>query len=227
MKKILVTLDRRDPGGLKSGPRVRPIRPEVHIGEAYLAAIRRVGGLPVLIAPGDDAEPLLDLVDGVLITGGDFDIHPSWYGERPTARIDRVEEARTSTEIGLARLCLQRRIPILGICGGMQALAVAAGGTLVQDVPKDPLDHEQPTDPAPPWHAVGLVDPATKWFGTRISVNSTHHQAVKSAGSLIPCGFADDGTIEVIASDAWFALGVQWHPELLGDDRPYRALIDA
>jgi putative glutamine amidotransferase len=224
---VLVTADRRAPAGFKPVPRVRPLRPEVFVGESYVAAVRRGGGSPRVAAPGDDAEDLLRGIDAVVLTGGDFDIHPSWYGAAVEARLDRVEPARTSTEIGLARACLARGIPILGVCGGMQALAVAAGGTLIQDLPKSPIDHEQPSDPAMPWHEVRIAAPADRWFGAKVAANSTHHQAVHDPGGLVACGWTDDGVIEVIATAEGFALGVQWHPELLGDDRPYQALIAA
>lgn len=232
---VLVTADRRAQEGFRPGPRVRPYRPEVVLGEVYVAAVVAAGGLPVLAPPAElDVDALLDRVDAVVLTGGDFDIHPSWYGEAVTARIDRVEPARTSLELGLARACLARRVPVLGICGGMQALAVAAGGRLVQDLPvpgRDPgatVAHEQPTDPGTAWHDVTVGAPADRWLGARLSVNSTHHQAVRDAGpALIACGHAPDGVIEVIAAADGFALGVQWHPELLGDLRAYRALVDA
>jgi len=189
--------------------------------------------MPLVVAPGEaDVDQLLALAGGVVVTGGAFDIHPHWYGESPTARLDRIDEARTSLEIALAGACLERRVPILGICGGMQALAVASGGSLVQDLPPqdaEHLEHEQPTDPASLWHVVRVEPPARRWLGPRVEANSTHHQAVRETGrDLVPCGWAEDGVIEVIASPVHpFALGVQWHPELIGDDRPYQALVAA
>lgn len=226
---VLVTTDRRTPEP-RPNPRIRPPRPEVWIGEAYVDAIRRAGGAPLLVPPGDaDLDALLAVAHAVVLTGGHFDIHPSHYGQAVIGRLDRVEPARTALELALARRCLADGVPILGVCGGHQALAVAAGGTLVQDLPKHPLDHEQPTDPATPWHTVRVEGRAAAVLGTRVEVNSTHHQAVDDPGpALVACGWADDGAIEVIAApDHPFALGVQWHPELLGDDRPYAALIAA
>ena len=230
---VLVTTDRRDGAAAPPGPRVRPKRPEAWIGESYVEAVRAAGGIPLLCPPGEShLDAVLERVDAIVLTGGHFDIHPSHYGEAVSGRLDRVEQGRTEVELWLARVALERAIPLLGICGGMQAMAVAAGGRLIQDLPSADdahLAHEQPTDPAQPWHDVRIADPATRWLGTApIPANSTHHQAVADPGAgLVACGWTDDGVIEVIASPGpGFALGVQWHPELLGDHRPYQALVD-
>ena len=229
---VLVTTDRRVGVGSAPGPKVRPGRAEIWLGEAYLEAVRAAGGTPLLVPPGtDDAEKLLGIAQAVLITGGAFDIHPRWYGRPTEARLDRIDEDRTATELALARACLERGVPILGICGGMQAMAVAAGGTLIQDLPPADvvaLEHEQPTDPAQPWHRVRIEAPAAAWLGDEVQTNSTHHQAIADPGRLLACGWSDDGVVEVIAAaDHPFALGVQWHPELLGDLRAYEGLLAA
>ncbi len=228
---VLVSADRSDGAPAPSGMRVRPLRPRVWIGEAYVDAVRAAGGLPLLVPPGEtDIETLLTLADAMVLTGGHFDIHPSHYGEAVTARIDRVEEQRTLTELTLAAAALQRGIPVLGICGGMQTLAVAAGGTLVQDLPGPPdsLEHEQPTDPAVPWHLVHVQGRASGWLGrTAVQANSTHHQAVRVPGmGLVASGWTEDGVVEVIeGTGAGFVLGLQWHPEVLGDLAAYQALL--
>lgn len=227
---ILVTADRRAPTGFADSPRVRPRRPEAFIGESYLEALRRAGAVPLVLPPGpSDVERILDRVDAVVLTGGDFDIHPSHYGEAVVARIDRVEPGRTDLELEVARSCLRRDLPLLGVCGGMQALAVAAGGSLVQDLPKIPLDHEQPGDPATPGHALRLDPAVARWFEGVVAVNSTHHQAVKQPGEgLVAAGWAPDGVVEVIWGPAFrFVLGVQWHPELLGQQGVYEGLVRA
>jgi putative glutamine amidotransferase len=230
---VLLTTDHRQPvepdgASANAEGRVRPQRPEAWIGSAYVQAVRQAGGIPVLAPPGPtDVGALLQRVDAVVLTGGHFDIHPSHYGEAVTGRLDSVQPERTNLELELARQARRAGLPLLGICGGMQAMAVAAGGTLVQDVPKHPLDHEQPTDPTCAWHDVRVEPPAAQWLGTVVRANSTHHQAVALPGSdLIACGWAPDGTIEVICgTTARFELGLQWHPELLGDLAPYQALI--
>jgi putative glutamine amidotransferase len=228
---VLVTADRRSPSGFKPSPRVRPYRPEVFLTEAYVEAVWRSGGEPLIVPPGEPTavEGLLRIADAVVLTGGDFDIHPSFYGEEVVGRLDRVEPGRTHRELALAQFCLERSVPVLGICGGMQALAVAAGGKLIQDLPEESpehLAHEQPSDPAVASHEVRIWGRAASWLGERVQVNSTHHQAVRDPGrGFSVCGTASDGVVEVIAADTGFALGVQWHPELLGDDRVYAALV--
>ncbi|HMV66687.1 MAG TPA: gamma-glutamyl-gamma-aminobutyrate hydrolase family protein, partial [Myxococcota bacterium] len=215
--RVLVTMDRRDaPGG-----------GEVFIGADYVDAVCAAGGAPWLAPPGEpDADALLDGVDALVITGGAFDIHPRWYGQEVAGRLDRVEPSRTAMELALAQRALARDLPVLGICGGMQVLAVAAGGSLVQDLPPEP-SHEQATDPATPWHPVRLAAPLAGWLGAQIDVNSTHHQAVDAPGrGFEACGWSPDGVIEAMVAPALrFAVGVQWHPERLGDARMYRRLI--
>ncbi len=204
---VLVTCDRRDLGPSHGAAnRIRPARPEVFVGENVVMCLTRAGARVVLVPPGQDAVPLLDLVDGVVITGGAFDIHPRHYGAAVIARLDRVEEGRTETELGLAAECAARDIPLLGICGGMQAMVVALGGSLVQHVDH----HEQPTDPEMPWHPLVHSHPLLPH-----SANSTHHQAVENPGTLVVIARAPDGVVEAVeAPGARFLLGVQWHPEL-------------
>lgn len=215
---ILITMDRGDgPGG-----------PEARIGVDYVRAVLRAGGRPLLLPPGEARiDDLLSGADGLVITGGAFDIHPSHYGQTVSARLDRVEATRTDMELALARAALAAGLPVLGICGGMQVLAVAAGGSLVQDLPEHPT-HEQPTDPALPWHAVRLVGQLASILGESTGANSTHHQAVDDPGrGFFASGWSPDGVIEAIEHREHFAIGVQWHPERLGDLRLYAALVNA
>ena len=161
-------------------------------------------------------------MDALIISGGAFDIDPSHYGEKAEGRIDRRDEERTIMELSLARAAIKNRIPVLGICGGMQVLAVAWGGALIQDIHTkfpEALEHEQPTDPAEGWHDVYTSGILKEIYNSDvISVNSTHHQAVCPHERYSAVGKAKDGIIEAISiSDHPFALGVQWHPELLRD----------
>lgn len=244
---IALTADRRAFGPTRAGPRLRPARPEVFVSEALVARLRRAGADVIVLPPlagdpdalaealfGGDGRP--GPVRGLLISGGAFDIHPRHYGQPVSARLDRTDEDRTALELGLARAALRRDLPLLGVCGGMQVLAVAAGCALIQDIQTaDPraLDHEQPTDPATPAHAVHVEDDdCAAIFGDRtLQVNSTHHQAVAPGGPLRVAGTAPDGTVELVRlPGAAFALGVQWHPELLEDspsDRLFAALVAA
>lgn len=224
--RVLVTTDRRDPTAGPSSPpagRVRPARAEIVLKEAVVDVVRAAGGLPLLLPPGAlsplDLRALLADVHAVIVTGGAFDIHPRHYGQAIQGRLDRVDEARTGLELPLCAACLAEGVPVLGICGGMQALAVAAGGSLVQDIGAQvvgALEHEQPTDPAQPWHPVELEGALAAALGPRVEVNSTHHQAVADPGVLAVVGRAPDGVVEAVALPGHpFAVGVQWHPELL------------
>lgn len=236
---ILVTTDRRALGPAPRSARVRPPRPEVVLKQAVVDAVRACGGLPLLLPPvlldPPDIAALLCLVSGVVVTGGAFDIHPRHYGQRAAARIDRVDDDRTDLELAMCAACLCGGVPILGICGGLQALAVAAGGSLLQDIGTQvpgALEHEQPTDPAEGWHPVSLTGPlaAARAGGEgTAAVNSTHHQAVDDPGELLACGHAPDGIIEAaVLVGHPLALGVQWHPELLNHGLwPYQMLVDA
>lgn len=239
MIRVLVTTDRRAAGPDRSTPsRERPGRPEVVLGAAVVERLRAQGLVPLLAPPLDEppddalVKALLDGFSAVVITGGAFDIHPSWYGQAVAARLDRVDAGRTGLELGLAARCLRDGLPILGICGGMQALAVAAGGTLVQDISTalpHALPHEQGTDPARPAHPVHLAPGRLRAaFGAaEVAVNSTHHQAVDDPGPFGVSGRCTDGVIEAIEHPTHpFAVGVQWHPELL-HDAPFAALAAA
>lgn len=231
---VLVTADRTPAHHGSFGLRVRPRSARVTLEEPYTEAVRLAGGLPLVVPPAAlDIDQLLALADAVVLTGGHFDIHPSHYGEEVAARLDRVEAQRTALELELARACLARQVPVLGVCGGMQALAVAAGGRLVQHLVAPweggtGLEHEQPTSPAEPWHPVRWEGRHGWAPGSVLSVNSTHHQAVSDPGrGLRACGWAPDGVVEGIEGEEGFVLGVQWHPERLGDLAPYRALLAA
>ena len=203
----------------------------LQLKQAYGQAVTKAGGLPLHIAPSEEPAlltALLEEMDGLLVTGGDFDIPPEFYGENtnPIQRIDPPKLERTHFEAHLIRGALARKIPILGVCGWMQLLGVLLGGRLIQDIGSeitDALDHEQSSSPALPDHVVHLCDqcPLAVELGRReINVNSTHHQALK----LLPehwlvDGRSKDGIIEMMRHRVYpWVVGVQWHPELLDDD---------
>jgi putative glutamine amidotransferase len=170
---------------------------------------------------------LLPRLDGIVVAGGP-DIHPSLYGQEPSERLGPTEPILDGSEIALVRLALERRMPILGICRGMQALNVARGGTLVQDLP-----HHRQTEPGrQATHGV-RIEPgsllAAALGTTETRVNSFHHQAADQLGvGLRPVAWADDGLLEGIeATDRDWVVGVQWHAEGLLDSDEQHRLFDA
>ena len=206
---------------------------------AYVEAVVNAGGIPVLVphVTAERAEEYLDMLDGVVIAGGAFDVPPSFYGQEPRAGLGRIVEARSAFERQLIIHALDRDVPLLGVCGGMQLLNVALGGTLHQDVAERPGTgvHMQLHDRRQPSHGV-TVSPGSllaRLTGAgELAVNSTHHQVVDALGnSLVACAVADDGVVEAIESTQRLrALGVQWHPEALAGSEHaalYRWLVEA
>src|SRR5438132_1982730 len=132
----------------------RPATPFYELKIAYADAVLAAGGLPLILPYSEDATEVIDLCDGVVITGGAFDIPPEMYGAERSPRLGTVKEARTAFEQRILRAALQADLPVLGICGGMQLLGVEAGGTLYQDIP----GHEQEHDPREPDHPVRIAE---------------------------------------------------------------------
>jgi putative glutamine amidotransferase len=229
---IGVTLDAEPPGGYSAYPWYA-------LRRNYAEAIAGAGGLPVAL-PHDPAlaGAFLDRLDALVVTGGAFDVDPALYGAGTRHATVSLKEDRTAAELALTRGALERGLPVLGICGGEQLLAVALGGTLIQHIPDsvpDALEHEQPNPRHQPGHQVAIV-PGTRLaaiVGTdRMAVNSAHHQAVADAGPrAVVNATAPDGVIEGVEDPAArFCLGVQWHPEFLidpGDRRIFDALLAA
>ncbi|HSN92522.1 MAG TPA: gamma-glutamyl-gamma-aminobutyrate hydrolase family protein [Anaeromyxobacteraceae bacterium] len=226
--RIGLTLDRDD------------ARRVYELKRAYVDAVLAAGGLPVLLPHERDAAgAYLALLDALVVTGGAFDVPPELYGEaaRPTCGPTRPE--RTAFEKDLLEAALAERLPVLGVCGGMQLMNVVRGGTLHQDLPADLgiEGHEQPPPKDVPSHpvevAAGTQLAAVVGSG-RLPVNSTHHQAIRDPGAgVLVSARAPDGVIEAIEiPDLPFAVGVQWHPEAVLAHEPrhaalYRALVDA
>lgn len=214
-----------DLAGGKGNHRTDPQR-TLSLPERYCRAVERAGGIPVMLPPTASrpaAARLLDRLDGVIISGGHFDIDPALYGEKPIDKLGIIKPERTEFELLLARLALKKNLPLLGICGGAQAINVLLGGTLYQDIATqrpEAIRHEQSAKRATGGHVIEIR------AGTKLArivrrrmleVNTTHHQAVKRLGrGLIINATAKDGLIEGIESPRHaFALGVQWHPEAL------------
>jgi putative glutamine amidotransferase len=202
---------------------------------AYAEAVASAGGLPLLLPHQPDAAPeLLALCDGLVVTGGDFDVAPELYGEARRPACGPARPERTGSELALLRLALARGLPVLGICGGMQLLAVALGGTLYQDLEADlgRTGHQQPHPKDVPSHEVEVAAGTllARLVGAGpLPVNSTHHQAVREPGrGAVVSARAPDGVIEAIEVPALrFALGVQWHPEAAGRHESRHAAIYA
>jgi putative glutamine amidotransferase len=213
----------------------RPSLPRYEVKRSYADAVLTAGGLPVLLpydaAPSAAAE-LLGFCDGLVVTGGTFDVPPEFYGQPPHPRLGPLLPERASFERRLLEEALGRSLPVLGVCGGMQLLAVVAGGELWQDIPAqlpEASPHEQPHDPRTPGHRVH-VEAGTRLRAAvdaeEIWVNSTHHQSVRSAGRARVSARSPDGLVEAIELPESFALGVQWHPELLAEPA-HRAIFSA
>ena len=228
---IGLTLDAEQAGGYSKYPWYA-------LRQNYTSAIAAAGGLAVAL-PHDTglAEAYLDRLDALIITGGAFDVDPALYGDTERHPTVELKSSRTSAELSLLKGALARDLPVLGICGGEQLLAVALGGTLIQHIPEsiaDALAHEQSTPHNNPGHVVKIL-PDTLLHkiigGEKMQVNTSHHQAVCTPGRATVNAVAPDGVIEGIEDTAKkFCLGVQWHPEYLidpGDIRIFQALIAA
>jgi putative glutamine amidotransferase len=198
----------------------------------YVDSIVRAGGVPVVlpVLPAGLAPSALGAVAGLVLTGGG-DVDPSLYGEVSDPETAGVDEGRDAWELALVAEALARRLPVLATCRGAQVANVALGGTLVQHVPAATgARHGWADRYGQTVHAVRL-DPSCRLAGllgrTDIEVNSLHHQAVGSVGPGVRAvGWAPDGTIEAIeVDDHPEFVAVQWHPELLEDDRLHQGLF--
>ncbi len=227
-----ITLDSEPPGGYS-------VYPWYALRTNYAAAIAAAGGVPVALPHHAElAANMLDAIDALVVTGGAFDVDPTLYGAADVHASVTLKSGRTRAEHALLDGALARDMPVLGICGGEQLLAVALGGTLIQHIPDavpGALPHEQPNPRHEAGHRVAVA-PATllhRIVGrAEMQVNSSHHQAVLSPGrSAVVCAVAEDGVVEAIEdSRRRFCLGVQWHPEFLidpGDALIFAALVQA
>ncbi len=229
---IGITADREDPGGYSKFPWYA-------LRVNYCSAVTAAGGVP-LILPADVSlvDQYADVIDGLIVSGGAFDVDPALFGEQTKHDTVVLKADRTDFELGLTKRFLEQDRPVFGICGGQQLLAVALGGTLIQHIPdevENALAHEQPNPRDEAGHEVRIA------VGSRLhdivkadtlAVNSAHHQAVKTVpDSVVIDAVASDGVIEGIEDPTkrW-CLGVQWHPEFHiseGDKRLYESFIQA
>ena len=210
---------------------------DASLRDRYYTQIADAGGVPVIIPPLADKDIIintLDNIDALLLTGG-ADHNPLWSGQQPQPGLHNINQARDLPELLATRLACNRQMPILGICRGMQTIAIALGGEVCQDIPHTPqlIKHSQEADRTEPTHSVDIEPDSALHgiFGTdRIFVNSFHHQAVTSPGKgMRITATAPDGTAEAMESTCHKpVIGVQWHPEWMGaDGLPlFRWLVD-
>ncbi|HEY6582565.1 MAG TPA: gamma-glutamyl-gamma-aminobutyrate hydrolase family protein [Rubrobacter sp.] len=190
---------------------------------SYVRAVQRAGGRPVLLLPDpEDAENpagVLDMIDALIVTGGAGDVDPALYGQEPHSETGPVQEERDAYELALVRAAIGRRMPVLGICRGMQVINVAYGGGVEQHLP-DAVGHEghRHTPGTFADHKVDLEAgslAATAVGAERTPVKSHHHQGVREIGDgLVVTGRSEDDTVEALEDPSCpFVLGVLWHPE--------------
>ncbi len=214
-------------------------RPSAVLPESYYELVAAAGGRPLLLpplrtaptGPSFGAQEVIALLDGLVLTGGG-DVDPASYKETATPHVVGVNPIRDESERALLAAALQVDLPVLAICRGCQILNVERGGTLHQHLP-DVVGHddhrrapfvfgEVKVTTTPGSHASAI-------FGASTTVLCSHHQAIRDLGAgLVQTAGADDGVVEAVElPTAPFVLGVQWHPEEAGDQRPFAALVAA
>ena len=217
------------------------------LGRGYYQSVVEAGGVPVIIPPVADRHVIintLERIDGLILSGG-ADYNPLWAGEEPSPLLHGINQERDNAELLITRLAYNRQIPILGICRGIQTLAMALGGKVAQDISLLPtpsnrrggvVKHSQDADRSEPTHSITIEQDSTlndiyvasllplqlEGSGGRLHVNSFHHQAVSDPGPKFRVvATAPDGVIEAIESSEFKPiLGVQWHPECMESGLP-------
>jgi putative glutamine amidotransferase len=198
----------------------------------YADAVERAGGAPVLLPPQDptSAHEVAGRLDGLVVTGG-ADVDPGRYGSEPHARTVIWRADRDAWEVALLEAADHAVLPVLGICRGMQVMAVQAGGSLEQHLP-DVVGHEVHSPTGPDFGDVAVstcADTRLRMLvGEHGSVGCHHHQAVREHPGFVPAAFADDGTLEAMeAPGDRFRVAVQWHPETRADAGLFTGLVAA
>jgi putative glutamine amidotransferase len=214
-------------------------RPAAVLPEAYYELVAAAGGRPLLLPPlktaadGPEfgAAEVIAALDGLILTGGG-DVDPAAYGETAEPQVGGVDPIRDRSEQALLAAALAVDMPVLAICRGLQVLNTERGGTLHQHLP-DVVGHDEHRHAPSVFGQVKVTttpDTATAAiFGAGATVLCSHHQSINHIGDgLTPTAFADDGVIEAVElAGSPFVVGVQWHPEEGGDQRPFAALVEA
>ena len=205
----------------------------------YSDSIAKASGVPIFIPHNVNLiGEFIKAIDGLLITGGDFDVDPNLYGEKKIHKRVSLKKTRTNFEYEITKAAIKKKIPILGICGGQQLLNVIFGGSLYQHIPDDVktnINHEQINPRNEGSHEVFISENSKlkSIVGVKnMFVNSAHHQAVKEVGKdVIINSVARDGVIEGIEhTKLEFCIGIQWHPEFLidiNDIEIFKSFIEA
>lgn len=207
--------------------------------ENYAEAVVKAGGTPIMLPHMLSAvSDYSNMIDGLILTGGDFDIDPSYYGENISSERVVIKDKRTKFEMDIFKQVLALNKPIFGICAGEQLMNVAFGGSLIQHIPDSVpncLEHEQKTEKHLTSHKIKVMQGTLLHSivgAEEYMVNSTHHQAVKNLGKgLALSAKADDGVTEAIElAGHKFCIGVQWHPEYHStqyDEKLFKAFVSA
>jgi putative glutamine amidotransferase len=196
----------------------------------YVDAVERSGGRALVVPPAeDDAHETLDILDGIIFSGG-ADVDPAHYGAEPHPETDDPQTRRDAGELALLEGALERDMPVLAICRGLQLLNVAKGGDLIQHLPEAVGNDGHKQIPGEFTHHPVEVEPESR-LGAIVRaaapVTSHHHQAIGKLGDgLLECAWAADGTLEALEDpDRRFVVGVQWHPEAGEDHALFEALV--
>jgi putative glutamine amidotransferase len=196
----------------------------------YVDAVERAGGRAILIPPSEDGvDETLDLLDGIVLSGG-ADVDPALYGADAHPETDEPQARRDRGELALLRAALERDLPMLAVCRGVQLLNVARGGDLVQHLPETlGSDVHKQTPGTFVEHPVEVKEGTrlASIVGTRSEVTSHHHQGLGRLGDgLVETAWAEDGTLEAVEDPSQrFTVGVQWHPEAGNDEALFASLV--